>query len=284
MRIRKATEEEISIRFDRDPAHVAVALVGDDEDSAVLVRDSFDSEILGLEVGRLIVLSGRTLDSRQQLLRCMIAEASAKGFEQVLRRTDAGALVEIWALERSSFELMDVGVTFAQRPSAAKQRPPAQGLTVRAATDEDMEFIVPRMIAQPWGSRYEADPRYSAQAVEKLRSRWLWNSHKGRAAVVLVGVIDETPAGYVTCLLDAKTRHGEIELVGTLPDFRGRGVASGVLGASMAWFTSKAELVTVRTQATNYAAANLYERAGFTLSSSDLTFRLSLDGHVGGVE
>jgi hypothetical protein len=52
----------------------------------------------------------------------------------------------------------------------------------------------------------------------------------------------------------------------------------------MAWFLSKAELVTVRTQATNYAAANLYERAGFTLRSSDLTFRLSLDGHVGGVE
>jgi ribosomal protein S18 acetylase RimI-like enzyme len=282
--IRKATEEEISIRFDRDPARVAVALVGDDEDSALLVRDSFDSEILGLEVGRLIGLSGGSPESRQELLLRMSAEASAGGFEQVLRRTDAGALAEIWALERSSFELMDIGVTFSQRPAAARHRPPAAGLTVRVATDDDMKFIVPRMIAQPWGSRYEADPRYSAQAVEELRSRWLWNSHKGRAAAVMVGVIDETPAGYVTCLLDAKKRHGEIELVGTLPDFRGRGVASGVLGASMEWFTSKAELVTVRTQATNYAAANLYERAGFTLSASDLTFRLSLNGHVGGTE
>ena len=128
----------------------------------------------------------------------------------------------------------------------------------------------------PWGSRYEADPEYSEDAVRELRTQWLWNSHRGRAAAVLVGRLDDDAAGYVTCLLDEPTGHGEIELVGTLPRFRGRRVAHRLLQHAVSWFSTRATRVTVRTQATNFAAAALYEKAGFTLAFSDLTFRLSL--------
>ena len=34
--------------------------------------------------------------------------------------------------------------------------------------------------------------------------------------------------------------------------------------------------MTVRTQATNFTAAGVYERAGMTLRQSDMTFRLAL--------
>ncbi len=83
-------------------------------------------------------------------------------------------------------------------------------------------------------------------------------------------------AGYVTCNVDGRTGIGEIELVGTMPAFRGRRVASRVMEHALWWFGTRTSLVTVRTQATNIGAATLYERAGFTLHSSDLTFRAAI--------
>ena len=59
-------------------------------------------------------------------------------------------------------------------------------------------------------------------------------------------------------------------------DLRGRRVAARILAAAVSWLSTRATLVTVRTQATNVAAATLYERSGFTLHASDLTFRLDL--------
>jgi ribosomal protein S18 acetylase RimI-like enzyme len=84
-------------------------------------------------------------------------------------------------------------------------------------------------------------------------------------------------AGYVICLLDEATGHGEIDLVGTIPEFRGRGLAAAVVQEAIRWFDSVAEIVTVRTQASNFTAATLYERSGFRLSLSDITYRKRLD-------
>ena len=129
------------------------------------------------------------------------------------------------------------------------------------------------MVLEPWASRYEADPAYAPTRVRELRSRWLSNSHRGRAQAFFVGMLDGQPAGYVTCNVDGRTGIGEIELVGTLPAFRGRRVASRVLEHALGWFGTRTSLVTVRTQATNIGAATLYERAASPCSSSDLTFR-----------
>jgi GNAT superfamily N-acetyltransferase len=132
------------------------------------------------------------------------------------------------------------------------------------------------MLEQPWGSRYEADPAYDPAHVRQLRERWLWNSHRGRAAAILVGDVDGQPAGYATCVIDARSGHGDIELVGTLPQFRGRRIGLRLIEHAVAWFSTRTRKVTVRTQATNFPAAALYEKSGFTLDFSDLTFRLSL--------
>jgi ribosomal protein S18 acetylase RimI-like enzyme len=198
------------------------------------------------------------------------------GFDQLLRRASFANLSEVWGLERSGFELMDVGVTFARPVTGRVDAPAPDDLLIRPSTDADIREIAAVMVVQPWGSRYEADPAYDPADVRELRARWLWNSHGGRADVVLVGLLEGRPAGYVTCRVDRHTGHGDIELVGTLPEFRGRRVAPRIMAHALAWFSTRATLITVRTQATNIAAANLYERAGFTLHASDMTFRLDL--------
>lgn len=241
-----------------------------------IVPEPFDSEVLHLRIARIKTASSATTVATAAWLEDAAERSRRAGYDQLLCRAALGRLPDIWALERTGFELMDVGVTFARTLRGSIELPDTGDLLVRPSTDDDVREIVRTMVDEPWGSRYEADPAYAPSDVRELRTRWLWNSHNGRADVMLVGVLEGQAAGYVTCRLDKETGHGDIELVGTLPAFRGRRVAARMLQHAIAWFSTRTTLVTVRTQATNYAAAALYERGGFTLHSSDLTFRLDL--------
>jgi GNAT superfamily N-acetyltransferase len=239
-------------------------------------REGFDSALLHHEVGRIVLMQVSQPEEYPLLFRALIPKAQRLGFTQVLRRVAAADLEEVWALQRTGFELMDIGLTFARTLREPVVPTDYDDLIVRTSSDDDIEHIVARMLEHPWGSRYESDPSYSSADVRALRERWLWNSHRGRASAFLIGQIEQQPAGYVTCLLDERAGHGVIELVGTLPRFRGRRVAQRLVEHAVAWFSTRATRVTVRTQATNFAAASVYERSGFTLDSSDLTFRLTL--------
>ncbi len=288
--VRDARAEEISSRFAGIvPSAIAIGLVletpspgGAAESSGALAfaPEPFDTAVLGLRIGRIVSATAPSCGGYRALFAELARRARADGYEQVLRRSGLENLTEIWALEGAGFELMDVGVTFARKLRGPIEPAVYEDLTIRPSTDDDIEQIVEAMVRDPWGSRYESDPAYEAARVRELRTRWLWNSHRGRADVVLVGVLDGRPAGYVTCRLDRGDGPGEIELVGTLPGFRGRRVASRVLADAVAWFSTRTTAITVRTQATNIAAANLYESGGFTLRGSDMTFRLNLNRRV----
>jgi ribosomal protein S18 acetylase RimI-like enzyme len=276
--VRDATAPEISARLGDCPLPgVELGLVLEDHAGAVAFKaEPFDSELFGLQIGRIVGLTAATELEYEALLLALLNRAKGEGYAQILRRTGINCLEEIWALGRCGFQLMDVGLVFGRTLPGGLQEPRYSDLVVRQAHDADVEAIVHQMLDTPWGSRYEADPDYSIASVRALRTRWLWNSQRGRATAFLVGVLDGQPAGYVTCLVDQDARRGEIELVGTLPSHRGRKVASRVVEHALAWFSARVSFVTVRTQATNYAAAALYEKCGFTLHASDITFRYRL--------
>lgn len=239
-----------------------------------VVYEPFDSEFFELAIGRVLVPTG----SPEPLLRALSTAAADAGYDQLLRRVPASAFAEIWALESVGFRMMDVGVTFARSVDGFRPGPPPGDVLVEAATAADVEHLLETMVDVPWGSRYEADPTYGRSAVQRLQSTWLRNSLQGRADHVLVGRLDGAPVGYVTCRLVEEEGEpiGEIDLVGTVPAARGRGVASAIVHAALGWFAEHVSRVTVRTQVTNHTAAGVYERAGMTLHQSDMTFRLAL--------
>jgi GNAT superfamily N-acetyltransferase len=284
--IRDAHRQEIGALFpELDPARLAFVLTSGDEQAMAFAREPFDSELFGLAIGRITGTRASSTAEYRRLFEAVLSRARIGGYDQVLRRTAVSNLPEIWGLEGAGFELMDVGVTFGQRVGpGARQAVSHTDLHVALSTDADIEAIARDMVREPWASRYEADPAYAPDRVRELRSRWLTNLHRGRAQAFFVGTMEGQPAGYVTCNVDGRTGIGDIELVGTMPAFRGRRVASRVLEHALWWFGTRTHLVTVRTQATNIGAATLYERAGFTLHSSDLTFRAAVrPSHSGSV-
>jgi ribosomal protein S18 acetylase RimI-like enzyme len=239
-------------------------------------RDRFDSECLGLVIGRIHEADAQSKEEFRALFAGVLELASSAGYDQILRRTSTTALHEIWALEATGFEVMDIGVTFGQRVSRERHLvPETPGLEVAPATERDVAAIIDAVGEERWGTRYESDPAYDTDGVSRVRAAWLRNSHTGRVDAFLVARVDGEPAAYVTCLA-RDGGAGQIELVGTLPAFRRRDIASRLLRHALAWFAARTSMVTVRTQITNVAAARLYERAGFTVHSSDVTYRAAL--------
>jgi GNAT superfamily N-acetyltransferase len=255
---------------------LATLMLDDGRGSIAAARDPFDSANLGLSVARVTTAKAASTAEFGALHEAVAKRLLAFGIDQVLRRVDLDGFIELWALEANGYRLMDIGLVFELRLRGSIGSPEPGDILVRLSTDEDVSRIAPAIVEQPWGSRYESDPAYRAEDVRELRLQWLWNSHRGRADAMFIGVVDGAPAGYVTCRLNPSEGKGEIELVGTLPGFRGRGVALRILGHALAWFSTRADVVSVRTQATNYAAANLYTRAGFALARTDASFRLAL--------
>ena len=278
MKVREASDKEISVFFgDVDATKVYLALIVEGEAAGIAVtHDLFDSEMLHMKIARVLDVRCSSSQRYELLYKELAAKLQNLGFTQVIRRLEVERLAEIWAMERAGFELMDVGVTFGRKIHGTVAAREFVDLNVRRSTDDEISRIAPAIVNDPWASRYDSDPAYKPEDVRELRIRWLWNSHRHRADIVLIGEMESSPAGYVTCLIDSKSRHGEVELVGTLPQFRGQHVASRILEHAIAWFSTRTQWVSVRTQAANYAAANLYEKSGFTLKRSDMSFRLNL--------
>jgi GNAT superfamily N-acetyltransferase len=271
----RSAAERLGSRLDSRHILATLTLEGDGG-SITAVHDAFDSTHLKLSIGRVVEAQATSSSQFRTLHAELATRLRVAGIDQVLRRVGLDSQAEIWALEATGYQLMDVGLIFEYRFTRPLPFPDPDGVVVRLSTDEDLSRIAPLMVQEPWASRYEADPAYRPDDVRDLRLQWLYNSHRGRADAMFVGTIDGQPAGYVTCRLDSQSRHGEVELVGTLPSFRGRGVALRIVGHALAWFSRQAVRATVRTQATNYGAVNLYTKAGFALARSDASFRLAL--------
>jgi ribosomal protein S18 acetylase RimI-like enzyme len=234
--------------------------------------DKFESEIFGFTVGRIdevrsFELTPGTIDGLK------------RNYDMTLARVSLTDHSVIRGLTRGDFELMDVGLTFERSTKVKDLNTGELDIEVGVAHPGDVEQLVP-MLVDPWGGRYDEDEHLDRDKVAKLRLEWLKNDLAGRTKYCFIAVDTLKPwtkGGFKIMAYVLAKDDGEIDLVGTLPDYRGQGIASDLLLSSLHEMRQRdgVEQATVRTHATNYAACRLYESTGFKLHKSDATFRLA---------
>lgn len=250
-----------------------------DAGELVLERVPFDTEVFGFDVGRIASCRAPSPSAVafEALHRAGIERARAAGFKHLSRRVLGDDHAEIRGLEAAGHRLVDVGVIFDHDLRGVTPGVP-HGDGVKVATEADIERVVAECAAAFRTSRYYHDPVFTEGGGDEVHRRWIWNSFRGRADAVLV-LADVT--AFVTCAVDAAGT-GNIALFGVAPSGQGKGAGQRLLRGALGWFAERAKRVEVKTQAINYAASRMYERGGFRLFRSELTFALGIDTEARG--
>ncbi len=151
--------------------------------------------------------------------------------------------------------------------------PEPPSLQVRSLRDEDVRGLAELAADAFRLSRFCADPFFSTEQAREFHREWVRNLCAGLADRVLVCDLDGELAGFISCAI--RGGQGRIPLIATWAGHRRRGLGRSLVSAALHWFaTAGAEIVHVKTQAQNYPALALYHRSGFTVTQSELTFRV----------
>lgn len=226
--------------------------------AALCRRLDWDSAFFGLPIAR--VDADRLDDAaaaaavawcRHESIRCLY----------YLAPLDATAMR---VAEAHGFHAVDVRLVFAR---AAEAGAPTAGVEVRPFAPVDAAPL--RAIARTAfrGTRFDVDPGFPRGLAADLYDVWLARSTSGWARHVLVGVVDHTPVGFVTCHDDG-SEAWRIGLIGVAESARGCGVGRALVRAALdVCGRAGGRTMSVTTQGANVAAQRLYQRAGFVTST-----------------
>lgn len=175
-------------------------------------------------------------------------------------RTDLAEL-----LEGIGFQAVETLVTFYQPARPARNLTMETGL---ARADETEPCVSLALTAFTY-DRLHRDTRVPHAVADIIRAAWVRNDMTGRAAAPLVARIDGRVAGFNLCLKSGRT--AVIDLIAVGPEFRRRGLAGQMIEAAFAHFGDTIDGIRVGTQEDNIASVKLYEGAGFTVESRQVT-------------
>jgi dTDP-4-amino-4,6-dideoxy-D-galactose acyltransferase len=226
---------------------------------------AWDSEFWGFPVGRLQATTLRHEDwpairesSRELGIRCLYFLADP---------TDAETVV---AAEACGMHYADTRMTFARKLDVASL--PA---TVRPATTDDIEALVPLARVGHKDSRFFFDPGFDRHRCGDLYETWLRRSLEGFADRTLVAVHNDRPVGYMTL---HRRQTGQVGIIAIDEAARGLGLGRALIEAAHAtyleWGLEEASVVT---QLRNIAAQRLYQANGYRIAEVGHWFHAWLD-------
>jgi dTDP-4-amino-4,6-dideoxy-D-galactose acyltransferase len=236
---------------------------------------SWDTSFFGSRMGEIaVIVDSDARDAGESSLGDRISDelqrARIEQYEHVILRIRAGDSELIAAAERAGMRLVDIGIdsvlSLAPEPPGVSERG-----AIRESRDEDISAIAELAGEAFTLSRFHVDPFFTDEQVIRFHRQWATNLCRGLAQTVLVAEEGNDVVGFVSCSLS--DGDGRIPLIATKPDVRRRGIGFGLVSAALDWFRgARARTVRVKTQSHNYSALRLYDRIGFMIDRTDLTF------------
>jgi dTDP-4-amino-4,6-dideoxy-D-galactose acyltransferase len=242
-----------------------------------LRRLDWDTEFFGLPFALVSgvepsPLAGDRTAAYLQLLDELSTAAACQGFAHLTYRPPPNDWSAVHALEGAGWLLVDLGVDY--RGEALNPQWFAES-GLRRSRGEDLPALRELAGTAFVYSRFGVDPFFSDAQVRAFHEQWVTNLHNGLARSVLVSESAGQLSGFVAC--SPSEGSGRIPLIAVAAELRGQGLGGRLVQGALGWFADLGvREVRVKTQANNIPAVGLYERCGFVLEKTELTFTRDL--------
>lgn len=236
----------------------------------------FDSELFGFKVGKLIDnnLSPEKVEKviqkcKYENIRCLYANLDINDFNTLATAS------------KYNFIISDIRVNFEKNLTTFKYSI-NQKFKNYEIDDKIKNVDIPYLLALSkqlsQGSRFAFDKNFPKGSAEKLYQLWMLNSiNKKVVDKVFVArqMKSKIPVGFVTC--KKNINYGEIVFVAVDKKYRGKGVGSFIVDYALSYFKKMGiEIVQVVTHGKNISAQRLYQKNGFFVWSTSISFHLWL--------
>jgi dTDP-4-amino-4,6-dideoxy-D-galactose acyltransferase len=252
---------------------------------ASLSEKKWDEQIFGIKIAAVPhFISIGDYPSRAQvlahLLNRIIEECAQENVRLVYARVNSSDLPAVHALEKKGFLLMDTITTKYTITKEWGNYNADSAYRIRQCESKDIDKVkeLARLGFQDYVDRFHLDPHLNNRDSDNLYAEWAVNSCNGYADVVFLAEDNSKIVGFATCKLYGDIEKciglkvGEIELITTAPDSRGKGVFSHLIENCMKWFLDKADYVIYKTQIRNIKVQRILQKYGFETESYLHTF------------
>lgn len=262
---------------------LSVTVNGQVELTAQLETLDWDSQVLGIPVGRLIKFNilPEAKKHSTELFKKIEEMLQLSQLQYVTARLPQAQWWLIQGFESVGFQTVDSVAEFGkeieltQRPQRLQAPKLPSGYSFRPATPEDAEAVANLALKTFSLSRFHNDPILTRTQAERVHFEWAKNCCTGKQAdqVWLIETKHEI-VGFITNKL--KNKIGVIDLIAVSSGESGRGFGRALMQQSESWFTAcDCKEISVQTQANNYAAMALYAHCGFRIRLTQNTLRWS---------
>ena len=221
----------------------------------------------------------------ETVLKACIVDTEAHGVRFLSIRLPEGALASLHAVEAVGFRIIESFLTFSRKTTSeiplvrSETRDGGSDFHIRLAQPEDMEMVASVAYRAFQSFRLRIDPQITESRARHSRREWVRNGFKGRAEAIYVAESEKCIVGFVLLRSKGDTEKvGEIELIGVEPGFHGKGIGKALVACAIRHYQGKTSEIQVGTQAKNLQAVGLYNRMGFSLVRSELSFHRHSDG------
>lgn len=234
----------------------------------------WDSDFFGFPVA--YVSSFRLTPSIEKQVRSFAASHETRFLEY---RCNCHDPVSIQTAESNGYHFVDVRMTFGRSireiaaGEAVSSLPP--GISIRRATPEDCDRVVPIAEDLYRDSRYYFDGNFGLDALKTFYCDWLHKAILGKFDDFAMVVWERgDPIGFCTLRQRRDNpRNAVIGLFGIAEKYTGRGFARLLIHHVFRELRAlEVDSVDVVTQGRNYRAQQLYQRVGFTTKSVELWY------------
>jgi len=267
-----------------------LAYNGEISGAIIAQKSTWDSEHFGFGVGKIKSMTiseslstPKARKARARLIKDCTGWMKQKEVECVITRVNLEDPDGINAYEHSRFHLADVLVTFRAKKDfhQSSVTPANEAITVRPYHVGDEKELMKIASSAFSHDHFHRDSRFPRVKSDELFAKWAYNSCHGLVDLVLVAAGKETkPYGFITCKIEQlqdDLKYGIIDLFAVSLSQQGKQIGTRLAKAALDWFSQRVDSVLVGTQADNVASIRTYEKVGFDMLRTELTYHKWLD-------